>query len=146
MPWSVQTWIPGDVAGPTTVEDSAAFAEDLADLLTALRRAPTRGSTFSGTGRGGDLAAHDDWVQQCLERSRGLLPVHELSVRWARWRELRRTGPDVMSHGDLIPANLLTAEGRVTGVLDTGGFAPARGSRRRHPGAPGPIGIKCQQR
>lgn len=30
-----------------------------------------------------------------------------------------------MSHGDLIPANLLTAQGRLTGVLDTAGFAPA---------------------
>ena len=30
-----------------------------------------------------------------------------------------------MSHGDLIPANLLVAEGRLTGVLDCGGFGPA---------------------
>lgn len=113
MPWPVQTWIPGFVAGPTTVESSDAFAHDLADLLTALRRSPTRGRTFQGPGRGGDLTAHDDWVQQCLERSHGLLPVPELAACWSRWRELEPVGADVMSHGDLIPANLLTAQGRL---------------------------------
>ena len=30
-----------------------------------------------------------------------------------------------MSHGDLIPANLLVADGRLAGVLDGGGFGPA---------------------
>jgi aminoglycoside phosphotransferase (APT) family kinase protein len=30
-----------------------------------------------------------------------------------------------MSHGDLIPANLLVRDGRLTGVLDGGGFGPA---------------------
>src|SRR5699024_2773203 len=58
MPWPVQTWIPRLVAGPTTVESSDAFAHDLADLLTALRRSPTRGRTFQGPGRSGDLTAH----------------------------------------------------------------------------------------
>lgn len=125
MPWSVQTWIPGAVAGPASVEDSDGFAEDLADLLSALRGTLTRGRSFTGPGRGGDLAEHDDWVQLCLARSRALLPVPELAERWSRWRNLERSGPDVMSHRDLIPANLLTAAGRLTGVLDTGGFSPA---------------------
>jgi aminoglycoside phosphotransferase (APT) family kinase protein len=30
-----------------------------------------------------------------------------------------------MSHKDLIPANILIADGRLAGVLDTGGFGPA---------------------
>ena len=48
---------------------------------------------------------------------------------WASFRELPRTDPDVMSHGDLIPGNVLvrrTEAGiRLAGVLDTGGFAAA---------------------
>ena len=39
--------------------------------------------------------------------------------------ELPRTGADVMSHRDLIPANLLARGGRLAGVLDSGGFGPA---------------------
>ncbi len=31
----------------------------------------------------------------------------------------------LMSHRDLIPANLLTAGGRLVGVLDAGGYGPA---------------------
>ena len=30
-----------------------------------------------------------------------------------------------MTHGDLIPGNLLVADGRLTGVLDVGGLGPA---------------------
>lgn len=158
MPWSVQTWVPGTVAGPDSVAASDAAARDLAGLLISLHSVPTDGRTFEGPGRGGDLAAHDDWVQQCLERSRDLLPdlertehpehgeqaehsgravrsgraVHigraeldELAEAWTRWRELEPSGPDVMCHRDLTPMNLLCADGRLTGVLDTGGFSAA---------------------
>ena len=128
MPFSVQTWVPGDVADPASIADSDAATRDLAGLLTALHRAPTGGRAFEGPGRGGDLAAHDGWVQQCLERSRDVLPDPELDAlagAWTRWRELEPSGPDVMCHRDLIPMNLLHADGRLTGVLDTGGFSPA---------------------
>ncbi len=30
-----------------------------------------------------------------------------------------------MNHGDLLPGNLLVRDGRLTGVLDVGGLAPA---------------------
>jgi aminoglycoside phosphotransferase (APT) family kinase protein len=30
-----------------------------------------------------------------------------------------------MTHGDLVPGNLLVADGRLIGVLDVGGFGPA---------------------
>jgi aminoglycoside phosphotransferase (APT) family kinase protein len=30
-----------------------------------------------------------------------------------------------MSHGDLVPGNLLHADGRLAGILDGGGFGPA---------------------
>ncbi|GAA1313952.1 aminoglycoside phosphotransferase family protein [Brachybacterium tyrofermentans] len=140
MPWSVQTWVPGDVADPDSVASSDAAAGDLAELLAALHATPTRGRRFTEIGQGGELAAHDDWVQQCLERTHQLLeqtetPGHaghisaadldELAARWSRWRSLGRSGPDVMCHRDLTPMNMLCADGRLTGVLDTGGFCPA---------------------
>lgn len=125
MPWSVQTWVPGEIATPDGLASSSEFARDLADLLTALRSAGTGGRVFTGTGRGGRLTDHDEWIRLCLERSQGLLPVAELTERWSMWRTLERIQPDVMSHGDLIPANLLTDGTRLIGVLDTGGFSPA---------------------
>ncbi|MFE0578554.1 aminoglycoside phosphotransferase family protein [Streptomyces sp. NPDC058874] len=125
MPWSVQTWLPGTVALDADPSGSDAFAEDLAAFIAALRNAETRGRRFSGDNRGGVLAHHDEWMAQCFEESEGLLDVPRLRRLWSRFRELPRTGADVMSHGDLIPGNVLVAGGRLSGVLDTGGFGPA---------------------
>ncbi|WP_159766177.1 aminoglycoside phosphotransferase family protein [Streptomyces sp. HM190] len=125
MPWSVQTWIPGTVAFDADPSGSEAFAEDLAAFIAPLRKADTRGRPFSGEGRGGVLADHDDWMAKCLAESEGLLDVPRLRRAWSRFRELPRSDADVMSHGDLIPGNVLVAGDRLAGVLDTGGFGPA---------------------
>ncbi|MHC3473185.1 aminoglycoside phosphotransferase family protein [Streptomyces sp. 7R007] len=125
LPWSVQTWLPGTVAFDADVSGSDAFAEDLAAFIADLRAAETRGRRFGGDGRGGVLAHHDAWMAQCFEQSEGLLDVPRLREMWKCFRELPRTGADVMSHGDLIPGNVLVAGDRLGGVLDTGGFGPA---------------------
>ncbi|MEV8457103.1 aminoglycoside phosphotransferase family protein [Streptomyces sp. NPDC052095] len=125
MPWSVQTWLPGTVASDADPSGSDAFAEDLAAFIASLRGAETRGRVFSGENRGGVLAHHDDWMAKCFEESEGLLDVPRLRQMWSGFRELPRTGADVMSHADLIPGNVLVAGGRLSGVLDTGGFGPA---------------------
>lgn len=125
MPWSVQTWVPGVTLRPDTLEDSAEFAVDLADLVMEMRSISRRDRRFQGSGRGGSLTDHDTWIQLCLERSGVLLPVPRLAELWSRWRILERTQPDVMSHRDLIPANLLVDGTRLVGVLDTGSFSPA---------------------
>ena len=125
MLWSVQTWLPGTVASDADPSGSDAFAEDLADFVAGLRQADTQGRLFSGEGRGGVLADHDNWLAKCFEESEGLLDVPRLRRVWSRFRELPRTSADVMSHGDLIPGNVLVAGGRLAGVLDTGGYGPA---------------------
>ncbi|APX32614.1 hypothetical protein BH708_07660 [Brachybacterium sp. P6-10-X1] len=131
LSFSVQTWVEGEIATPTSVARSGAFAADLADLISALRAVDLRGRTFSGAGRGGSLPDHDPWIAECLDRSEGLLPVGELRTLWRRLRSLPHESADVMSHTDLIPGNLLVGDQRSTGdqhlvgVLDTGGFAPA---------------------
>jgi aminoglycoside phosphotransferase (APT) family kinase protein len=126
LPWSVQTWLPGTVATDADPGDSMAFAHDLAEFIRDVRAIDTGGRVFAGTGRGGDLRAHDAWLETCFERSQRLLDVPRLRREWARLRELPR-GPaaDVMNHGDLIPGNVLVSAGRLAGVLDVGGLGPA---------------------
>ena len=104
---------------------SVAFARDLAELIGELRAIDTRGRTFDGDNRGGDLKAHDAWMATCFERSEGLLDVTRLRALWRELRELPRRAPDAMTHGDLIPGNVLVSEGRLAGLLDAGGFGPA---------------------
>lgn len=125
LPWSVQTWLPGTTASQADPGLSSAFACDLAELIADLRRIDTRGRTFSGPGRGGDLHAQDGWMETCFRRSEHLLDVPRLRRAWEHLRDLPRTAPDVMTHGDLIPGNLLVADGRLAGVLDVGGLGPA---------------------
>ena len=125
LPWSVQTWVSGRVATPHDPAGSMAFARDLAAFISALRAVDTRGRRFSGTGRGGDLRDHDAWMATCLRESEGMLDVPRLRALWSELRDLPSAGPDVMSHHDLIPGNVLVRDGRLAGVLDGGGFGPA---------------------
>ncbi|HUR04441.1 MAG TPA: aminoglycoside phosphotransferase family protein [Nonomuraea sp.] len=126
LPWSVQTWLPGVVATDEDPAESVAFAHDLADLISNLRAIDTRGRTFAGEGRGGDLRSHDAWMETCFRQSEQLLDVPRLRRMWAYMRSLPRiAAEDVMTHGDLIPGNVLVSAGRLAGVLDVGGFGPA---------------------
>ena len=124
LQWSVQTWLPGTVATPTGLEHSAVFARDLANLVQSLRAAPTRGRHFSGSGRGGAMEDSDAWMEICFRESDGLLPVDRLRALWAKFRCIPASDREMMTHGDLIPGNLLVDGERLVGVLDGGGFAP----------------------
>jgi aminoglycoside phosphotransferase (APT) family kinase protein len=125
LPWSVQTWLSGTVASDEDLGESVPFACDLAEFIGGVRSIDTCGRTFRGKGRGGDLSAHDQWMETCFRHSEGLLDVLRLRRLWAAFRELPREAPDVMTHGDLIPGNLLVSGGRLTGVLDVGGLGSA---------------------
>lgn len=125
LPWSIQTWIPGEVATPQGLAHSTTFAADIIALLHALRAVDPHGRSFAGSGRGGELPDSDEWMEVCFRESADLLPVDELRALWSRFRTLPRTGPDRMTHGDLTPANLLVSRERIVGVLDGGGFAAA---------------------
>jgi aminoglycoside phosphotransferase (APT) family kinase protein len=125
LAWSVQTWLPGTDAVVDDPAGSDAFAEDLAELLLRLRAADTCGRRFTGSGRGGHLPDHDEWMNLCFAESEGLLDVVTMRAMWAELRTLPEVDDDVMCHGDLTPPNVLVDGGRLVGVLDTGGFAAA---------------------
>ena len=125
LPWTVQTWIQGAVTTPHDLAHSEMFAHDLANLVRSLRAADMKGRPFGGSGRGGDLHGSDAWMEVCFRESDGLLPVDRLRALWAEFRSLPNVSSDLMTHGDLIPGNLLVEDDRLVGVLDGGGFAPA---------------------
>lgn len=126
LPWSVVTWLPGDPATADNCSQSDSFATDLGAFMLAMRAIDTRGRTYDGNGRGGDLGSYDEWIELCLANSEGLLDVASLRAIWDRIRVLPRGDtPDVMNHGDLIPPNVLTTDGHLTGILDVSGFKAA---------------------
>jgi aminoglycoside phosphotransferase (APT) family kinase protein len=123
LPWAVQTWVDGTIAYDADVAGSSAFAEDLARFVLALRAQPTGGRVFTGPGRGGALTSQDEWVADCLERSRGMIDVDGLARLWADLRTTPRTEPDAWTHRDLMPGNLLAADVHLAGVIDVGMFS-----------------------
>nr|WP_269330161.1 phosphotransferase [Kineosporia babensis] len=128
MPWAVQTWLSGVTATEVDPSRSPGFADDLAELILDIRAIDTEGQTFSGKGRGGELTSQDAWLEKCFVESAGLLDVPYWRSRWAQWRELPRVAPDLTTHGDLIPGNVLVSAApavRLSGVLDVGGLGPA---------------------
>ena len=125
LPWSVQTWLPGRTGEEDDPSGEVTFAGDLAEFIAAVRAIGVRGRTFTGRGRGGDLKNHDDWMHTCLRESEGFLDVRRLTRMWAAFRELPREAPDVMSHRDLTPGNVLITAGHLAGVLDLGCYGAA---------------------
>lgn len=125
LPWTAQSWVPGTIATPTSCQNSAGIARELALLIERLRAVDTRGRSFGGGGRGGVLSDHDVWVEECIARSEGLVDTDAMRAMWQRFRVLPRDGPDAMCHGDLTPSNLLVAGEHLVGVLDAGGFGAA---------------------
>ena len=125
LPWSVQTWLPGRTGEADDPSGQVTFAGDLAEFIAAVRAIGTRGRTFTGHGRGGDLKNHDDWMHACLRESEGLLDVRRLARMWDAFRELPREAPDMMSHRDLTPGNVLVTGGHLAGVLDLGCYGAA---------------------
>jgi len=125
LPWSVQTWVPGTAATDEDPGESVMFAHDLAEFINGVRAIDTRGAAFNGPGRGGELRSHDAWMETCFERREQLLDVPRLRRIWAVMRMLPRRDRDVMTHGDLIPGNVLVSRGRLVGVIDVGGLGPA---------------------
>jgi aminoglycoside phosphotransferase (APT) family kinase protein len=64
-------------------------------------------------------------MRACFDRSTHLLPVDHQRATWADLRPLPRRDPDRMTHGDLVPGNLIVRDGRLAGVLDVGGLGAA---------------------
>jgi aminoglycoside phosphotransferase (APT) family kinase protein len=125
-PWSVQTWLAGVPAAKADPGESVAFAHDIAEFIHAVRAIDTRGRSFEGRGRGGDLRSHDEWMQTCFAHSENVLDVSRLRRLWSSLRDLPRSSvDDVMSHGDLMPGNVLVSGNRLVGIIDVGGLGPA---------------------
>lgn len=125
LPWSVHRWVDGRTAAEEDHSGSMRFADELADLVAEIWSIPTRGRSFRGSGRGGDLRDHDWWMRACFDRSKHLLPVDRLRAAWAHLRSTPRRDPDLITHGDLVPGNLIVRDGGLAGLIDVGGFGAA---------------------
>ncbi|WP_035793646.1 aminoglycoside phosphotransferase family protein [Kitasatospora mediocidica] len=122
-PWIVTTWVSGEPADRAPVTRGAQAADSLAAFLTALHR-PAPAGAPAGRWRGGPLADYAEQFARQLDSAveMGLIPDPD-AVR-AVWADAVAApawdGPALWLHGDLHPANVLTADGTFCGVIDFG--------------------------
>ncbi|MEH0416269.1 aminoglycoside phosphotransferase family protein [Streptomyces sp. B21-083] len=122
-PWIVTTWVPGEPADRAPVTRAPEAADTLAAFLTALHRPAPTGAP-AGRDRGGPLTDHAEAFagQLASVTELGLVPDPD-AVR-AVWEDAAAaphwTGPALWLHGDLHPANVLTTDGTLSGVIDFG--------------------------
>ncbi|WP_326642270.1 aminoglycoside phosphotransferase family protein [Nonomuraea fuscirosea] len=124
-PWIVTTWLPGEPADRAPVTRGVEAADILAAFLTALHQpAPEQVDTAGQDGRGAPLAdCHTGFARQLAEAiEKGLISDPD-AVR-AVWEDAAAApawaGPALWLHGDLHPANVLTQDGTICGVIDFG--------------------------
>lgn len=122
-PWIVTTWVPGTPADLAPVKRGAQAADSLAVFLTALHRPAPEGAP-AGRGRGGPLADYVEGFAQQLASATEMGLVPDPDAIRAVWEDALAapewTGPKLWLHADLHPANVLTADGTICGVIDFG--------------------------
>lgn len=115
LPWAVYSWLDGSV--PTA--GSPVLAAGLVEFLAALRRVDCTGAPASA--RAVHPKKRDAATRMAIAELRGTVDVDAVTAAWERAvRVPAWDGPPVWVHGDLSPFNLLTAGGRLTGVIDWG--------------------------
>ncbi|WP_345560420.1 aminoglycoside phosphotransferase family protein [Nonomuraea rosea] len=120
-PWSVCRWLDGGNpdAGrlAADAQTAGALAMDLAGFVGAFRRIELPGGPPAY--RGGSLAEQDTATRAAIAELKGLIDTDAATAAWdAALRAPEWAGPPVWVHADLMPGNLLVADGRLTGVID----------------------------
>jgi aminoglycoside phosphotransferase (APT) family kinase protein len=134
FPWMVCTWLSGTPLPPGGGL-SAGDVDTLAEFVMALQAFDTEGGPQVQSGqRAGPVAAYDAVARAALDETSALqaagriepelvdeqvaASVWRAAVDAPAWQE-----PGVWVHRDLIASNLITVDGRLSGVLDFGGLA-----------------------
>jgi aminoglycoside phosphotransferase (APT) family kinase protein len=123
QPWSVVEWVDGEPADRAEIdnEDSAAI---LAGFLRALHSEEPLISQGDGWPRGGIRNASCEFSDDLVELI-GLDQIRQLEDIWRDGREAPDwSGPRVWAHKDLHPANVVTKDGALSGVIDFGDLSP----------------------
>ncbi|MFE6281059.1 aminoglycoside phosphotransferase family protein [Streptomyces sp. NPDC057877] len=122
-PWIVTTWVRGEPADRAPATRAADAAVTLAAFLTALHR-PAPDGAPEGRDRGGPLADTAEHFDRGLSSATELGLTGDPDAVRAVWEDAAAApewaGPRLWLHGDLHPANVLTAHGSFCGVIDFG--------------------------
>lgn len=121
-PWTVLSWIDGEVAVEGRLAEPDLVARDLADFVMAMRGITLTGGPVAH--RGGPHTAADEETRAAIEALRGVAEPFDTDVLTAVWQETLAVPPwpaePCWVHSDLMPSNLLVTGDRLGAVLDFG--------------------------
>jgi aminoglycoside phosphotransferase (APT) family kinase protein len=123
-PWIVTTWVAGEPADRAPATRGGQAADALAAFLTALHQPAPDDAPVGRHNRGGPLAAADEGVTHFLKEATEQGLVADPDAAREVWDDGLAapdwTGPPLWLHADLHPANVLTRDGEICGVVDFG--------------------------
>jgi aminoglycoside phosphotransferase (APT) family kinase protein len=116
--WSVVRWLEGE--NPVAGQVTDLLAQDLAEFVLALRRVDVTDAPRQG--RGCPLAERDSYTREAIGQLHGVIDTDAVAEVWEQALKLPDwPGPDMWSHGDLSPGNVLVVDGRLSAVIDLAG-------------------------
>ena len=121
--WAICRWLNGDNAFVSPATNLTESARVLARFVRSLHRAPVEGhpSLIATSGRGVDLIHRDFATRDAIKACEGLADTAALTTLWDEALDAPEwSGKPVWLHGDIHVGNLLTEEGRITGIVDWG--------------------------
>jgi len=123
-PWIVTTWVQGEPADRVPVTSGAAAADALAAFLSALHQPAPADAPAGRDDRGRPLSENRKGFARLLAQAADLGLIPDPDAVRAVWEDAVAApawdGPAVWLHADLHPANVLTADGALCGVIDFG--------------------------
>lgn len=138
--WSIAVWVPGELPPAYQPDDAIdpdniLMANDLADFILALRNIEVPQAAVHDKSlrwyRGRPLMEFDPWMKKTIEQCRSIKGLDlyidvDLDLIASIWTQsLALPGATAVTtdswyHADLVAENLLTTNGRLSGVLDFG--------------------------
>lgn len=117
--WTVLTWVPGEPLDHAAIEHGDHAAQTLAEFLLALHVAAPAEAPVAK-----DRGAHPRSYTEGFEQFTRSVPLDDVADVRAVWDDAVTapdwTGPPVWVHGDLHPANVVVADGTLSGIVDFG--------------------------
>lgn len=126
-PWTVVSWVPGEVPGELDQAGQAALAGELGRFVRSLHAVDTHGQR-AGAEHWGYRAGEpvtdtiDDWVHTAATALADVFDPHQVRRAWNRIRDVPPAWmPPCWVHADLSAENLLIdPDGHLVGVIDFG--------------------------
>ncbi|SEC81028.1 aminoglycoside phosphotransferase family protein [Streptomyces sp. TLI_105] len=122
QPWSVFAWLDGADAYDAPIADLAHAAVELGRFGVSLRGIDATGGPASS--RGGPVTDWEEGLMAPALRALGADGTLDAEAATEAWESVLRLpawqGDPVWLHGDLLPGNLLTRDGRLHAVIDFG--------------------------